>query len=110
MMIIVLKNRYQIDLYFLETTLGLTIVSQLLMSYHGFMSNLLIAIYARSPQLSHIRMLRLSEICSDIGVVVFASVALPAVLDKYDPLLIVWGLALSIIFWMVSVWLSEKGE
>ncbi len=49
----------------------------------------------------------LSEISKDIGLVTLASVVLPAVLDKFNPTLLVLGGITTVTFWAISIWLRK---
>lgn len=46
---------------------------------------------------------KLSDIMSDIGLVAFASVALPSVIDKFDRDKILLGLLASLLVWLGSL-------
>jgi hypothetical protein len=50
---------------------------------------------------------QLSDIASDVGLVALASVVLPAVLDKFDPIEVGLGLLATILFWSISLWLKK---
>ena len=51
---------------------------------------------------------KLAEISSDVGLVALASVVLPAVLDKFNLLLVTLGLIITILCWIISVWLLKR--
>lgn len=72
------------------------------------MADLILLLVTKAPRLSSKRLNRLSEICADIGLVSLGSVALPAILDKLNLILIVSGLLSSAIFWSASIWLAGK--
>ena len=46
---------------------------------------------------------KLSDICSDIALMALASVALPAIFDKSDAILVVAGLISTLFFWLLSL-------
>lgn len=46
---------------------------------------------------------KLSDIFSDLGLVAFASVVVPALFDKLDILRVILGLLAALIFWLVSL-------
>lgn len=50
---------------------------------------------------------KLSDILSDIGVVVFASAVLPAVFDRLDLFRLLLGLLISVVLWIVSLRLRK---
>lgn len=50
---------------------------------------------------------KLSDIFSDIGLVVLASVVLPAMFDRVDPLRVILGVFATIIFWIISLILRK---
>ena len=58
-------------------------------------------------RLSDKRLEKLSDIASDLALVSVASVILPAVFDKYDPIKILIGGIAAIFFWLVSLWLRR---
>jgi hypothetical protein len=53
------------------------------------------------------RVKKLSDIASDVGLVSLASVVLPAVLDKFNPLMILLGGVIAIGFWTLSILLTK---
>lgn len=50
---------------------------------------------------------KLSDISSDVGLVALASVALPALFEKFNILVILIGSSLTIMFWAISLWLRR---
>lgn len=50
---------------------------------------------------------KISDIGSDFALVAVASVALPAVFDKYDPVKITAGIATALFLWVFSIWLRR---
>lgn len=46
---------------------------------------------------------KLSDIASDIGMIVLASVGLPAIFEKGDLLLMSGGITVAIFFWIISL-------
>ena len=48
-----------------------------------------------------------SEILSNIAVVSLASVVLPAMLDRFNLILVIWGSLASIFLWIASIWLRK---
>lgn len=58
-------------------------------------------------RLSKPRLDKLSDICSDVALVALASVVLPAVFDRYDPLRVALGLFVTFLFWILSVLLRK---
>lgn len=55
------------------------------------------------PRLNKRQLDKLSDIVSDVALLSLASVVLPAILDKFNPLLIVLGLLTTILLWSVSI-------
>jgi hypothetical protein len=50
---------------------------------------------------------KLADIISNIGLVTFGSVVLPATLDRFNLLMILIGTGLSVILWIMSLWLVK---
>ncbi|MEK7616484.1 MAG: hypothetical protein AAB414_00325 [Patescibacteria group bacterium] len=50
---------------------------------------------------------KMSDIASDLALISVASVGLPAVFDKYDPVKITAGIFAAIVFWTLSLWLRR---
>lgn len=50
---------------------------------------------------------KLSDIASDIGLVALASVVLPAVLDKFNLLMIILGSVAALALWIISILLRR---
>jgi hypothetical protein len=59
------------------------------------------------PKLSIKQLEKLSDISSDVGLISLASVVLPAVLDRLNPIMLVLGLIATIFFWVFSIWLRR---
>lgn len=59
------------------------------------------------PTLSKKRLDKLSDIASDIGLVALATVVLPAVLDRFEPIRVILGLSVAIGFWTFSIWVRK---
>lgn len=59
------------------------------------------------PRLSDGKLDKLSDIASDIGLVMFAAVVLPAVLDKFDPSRVIFGLVVVVVPWLISLLLKR---
>ncbi|PIT98157.1 MAG: hypothetical protein COT71_02225 [Candidatus Andersenbacteria bacterium CG10_big_fil_rev_8_21_14_0_10_54_11] len=53
---------------------------------------------------------RVADIFMGIGHVMFGSVAIPLLFDRYDPLSGISGFMFSIAFWVVSLVLSNQRE
>lgn len=51
---------------------------------------------------------RLSEICMGIGNIALASVVIPALFDKFDTVLITWGLSVAVYSWYTSIRVLRK--
>ncbi len=49
----------------------------------------------------------LSGICSDIAQISLATVALPAVLDRFSIVQVISGLGVSFLFWFLSLYFSK---
>lgn len=61
--------------------------------------------------LSEAQLNRLSEICADISQITLASIVIPFALDKYNLVLLVWGLTIALTFWVLSLSvIGEKNE
>ena len=58
-------------------------------------------------QLNELQIDKLSDICSDVALVSLASVVLPAVFDKGDPIQVSLGLVIALAFWSLSLWLRK---
>ncbi len=50
---------------------------------------------------------KLSDMSSDVGMVMLASVFIPAVIDKTSFSLLVLGLLGTGVFWCISIWLRK---
>lgn len=59
------------------------------------------------PRLNDKQIEKISDISSNIGLVALGSVALPAILDRFNAVLVILGLAIAIGFWIVSIWLRR---
>lgn len=59
------------------------------------------------PKLNEHQLEKLSDIASDSGLVALASVVLPAILDKFNPILVVSGIVTTGGFWIFSIWLRR---
>lgn len=59
------------------------------------------------PELNKSQLDKLSDICSDSGILSVGSIAVPALFDKFNILLAVVGTLLTIILWIVSLWLRR---
>lgn len=55
------------------------------------------------PKLSDDQLDKLSDIASDIAIVAFASVALPAILDRLDVSIMATGFLSAVSFWIFSL-------
>jgi len=53
---------------------------------------------------------KLSDISADIAQVCLASIVIPFLVDKYKPLLVIWGLSVSLVFWGISLLLLRSKE
>ncbi len=60
------------------------------------------------PRFSEPQLNRLSEIVANIGIVVLASVALPAIFEKPDELFMVAGFVVSFFCWSFSLRLLKE--
>lgn len=54
-------------------------------------------------ELNHDQIKQLANVNADIAQGLFISVAIPALLDRFDPILITSGLALAFLFWTLSI-------
>lgn len=59
------------------------------------------------PKLNKHQLEKLSDIASDVALVSLASVVLPAILDKFNIILVVLGLLATAGFWVFSIWLRR---
>lgn len=50
---------------------------------------------------------KLADISSEIGLVAFASVVLPAILDRWNTIEVVIGTLFAFLFWAISLWLLK---
>lgn len=60
----------------------------------------------RLPQLSNEQLNKLSDICSDLGVVAVASVFIPSLFDSFSGLAALMGMVLALLFFFISLKLS----
>lgn len=58
-------------------------------------------------QLSNSQINKLSDICSNIGMVSLASIALPTIFTQTNALLTCSGLIMTILFWLFSILLLK---
>lgn len=49
------------------------------------------------------RLNRISSICADIAQVAMASIVIPFLIDKFDPVMLLLGLITAFIFWVFSL-------
>ncbi len=56
---------------------------------------------------TQVKLNKLSNITSDIAQVAFASVVVPFLLDNFNLELVILGLATSIAFWILSIYLAR---
>jgi len=59
------------------------------------------------PKFSNKRLEKLSDILSDVALVSLASVVLPAILDRFSPVLVVLGGIVTVVLWIFSLWLRK---
>lgn len=57
--------------------------------------------------LSDKQLSKLSDIASDTALVSLASVALPAIFNKFNTILIIIGFSLTLFLWLMSLWLLK---
>lgn len=50
---------------------------------------------------------KLADISSDVALVSLASVVIPALFDKLNPILVGLGLLATVAFWIISLWLKK---
>lgn len=50
---------------------------------------------------------KLSDIAVDVGSISLASVVLPALLDKFNILVLLCGTVATIFFWIFSIWIRR---
>ena len=50
---------------------------------------------------------KLSDICSDIAQIAAASIVVPFAIDKFNPTMVAWGVAVAITFWIFSILLAQ---
>lgn len=60
------------------------------------------------PKLNEKQIDQLSDISKDLGMISLASVVLPAVLDKLNPLLVTLGAFITIVSWIFSLFLKRR--
>lgn len=60
------------------------------------------------PKFSNSQLEKLSDIISDIGLVAFASVVLPAILGKIELPSGMLGVLLSLSSWLLSLWIRKS--
>lgn len=46
---------------------------------------------------------RLSEICMGIGHISFASVVIPTLIDRFDPVMLTLSMIVAVYFWAISI-------
>lgn len=59
------------------------------------------------PRLNRRQLDKLSDIFSDAALIALASVVLPAVFDKPDPLKVILGLVITFLCWFISLFLRR---
>lgn len=59
------------------------------------------------PNLSRRQIEKLSDISSDLGLVAAASVIIPAVLEKFNVVQLLFGAIASVAFWFISLLLRR---
>lgn len=59
------------------------------------------------PELNKSQIEKLSDISAELGFICIATVVLPAVFEKFNPVTGLIGLTLAIIFWLYSLWLRR---
>lgn len=50
---------------------------------------------------------RLSEISSSIGQIAAVSIVIPFLVDKFNPVMLIWGLVMAITFWILSILFAQ---
>lgn len=53
------------------------------------------------------RLNRLSEICSDIAQIALASIVIPFIINQFNVIMPVIGLAIALTFWIISYYLAR---
>ncbi len=61
----------------------------------------------RGIKKTNARLNRLSNICSDIAQIALASIVIPFLIDKFNPIMLVWGLVMTFTFWIFSILLAK---
>ena len=56
------------------------------------------------PDLNQNQLDKLSDISSDSALVSVASIVLPAVFDRFEPVKITLGITATLVFWLLSLW------
>lgn len=64
-------------------------------------------ILSKLPRLNESQEKKLSDIASDLGIVSIASVVLPALFDRSNPIMVILGLLTAVGFWIFSIWLRR---
>ena len=60
---------------------------------------------------SHTQVAKLSDISADVAQVILASIVIPFAIDKFDQIMLIWGLVVCVLFWVLSIyWSREKYE
>ena len=54
-------------------------------------------------KLSNDQLDKIADICSDIGLLMLASVGLPPILDKFNTVPALTGISIAILFWAISL-------
>ncbi|MBI4034823.1 MAG: hypothetical protein HY381_00315 [Candidatus Chisholmbacteria bacterium] len=72
------------------------------------MTNFLLSQVPRNPRFTSAQFQTLVDICIGIGLVALASVVLPAAIDRGDTSVLLLGIATTLVFWSLAMWLAKK--
>jgi hypothetical protein len=72
------------------------------------MSRILLLLAPEKRKLNDAALERISAIFADNAQISLGSVVLPAIVDKSNPILVVWGLVAAVLFWLVSIFITTK--
>lgn len=59
------------------------------------------------PEFSSSQLEQSAGIVADVGTVVFASVVLPTVIDRWIPSMGIGGILLALFLWSISIWVRK---
>ncbi|MBI5356046.1 hypothetical protein HZB78_00340 [Candidatus Collierbacteria bacterium] len=68
----------------------------------------LVLLVPAKRRLTNAALERISSILAESAQISLGTVVIPALVDKSNPLLIGWGLVVTIVFWIISISIAQK--